>query len=153
MAKINQSAGLLLYRDNNGQLEVFLVHPGGPFFKNKDEGAWSVPKGEFDSTEDSLTAARREFEEETGQPINGNFIALNPVRQKGGKTVYAWAVEGNIDAARITSNVFELEWPPRSGKKVEFPEVDRAAWFDITTARLKINPAQAALLNELAQVI
>lgn len=145
-----QSAGILLYRIIENQLQVFLVHPGGPFFKNKDDGSWSIPKGEFDERENPLDAAKREFMEETGQSISGNFIELAAIQQKGGKIVHAWAVEGDIDHNAIVSNTFEIEWPPRSGKKQAFPEVDRAAWFDIETARMKINPAQADLINELA---
>ena len=144
-----QSAGILLYRKIEGKLQVFLVHPGGPFFKNKDEGSWSVPKGEFLDDEDSLEAAKREFEEETGQVITGNFIKLNPIIQKGGKKVYVWAVAGDIDHLTIKSNHFEMEWPPRSGKQQSFPEVDKASWFDINVAKVKINPAQAKLIDEL----
>ena len=147
MAK--QSAGILLYRIVDGQLQVFLVHPGGPFFKNKDDGSWSIPKGEFADDENSLDAAKREFLEETGQNINGNFIELTPILQKGGKTVHAWAIEGDIDHETIVSNTFEIEWPPRSGKKQIFPEIDRAAWFDIEAAKDKINSAQADLIKEL----
>lgn len=147
MAK--QSAGILLYRIAGNQLQVFLVHPGGPFFKNKDEGSWSIPKGEFDNDENPLDAARREFFEEIGQSISGNFLELTPIQQKGGKTVHAWAAEGDIDHETIMSNVFELEWPPRSGRKQTFPEIDKAAWFDLQTAKMKINPAQVELINEL----
>ena len=145
---IKQSAGLLVYRETDAGVEVFLVHPGGPYFAKKDDGVWSIPKGEFDD-EDSLTAARREFEEETGQKIAGDFFALTPIKQKGGKIVYAWAVEADIDADAIKSNTFEMEWPPRSGKTARFPEIDRAAWFNPETAKQKINPAQAALITEL----
>jgi predicted NUDIX family NTP pyrophosphohydrolase len=145
---IKQSAGLLVYRETDNGVEVFLVHPGGPFYTKKDDGVWSIPKGEFDA-EDSLTAARREFEEETGFKIAGDFFALSPVKQKGGKIVYAWAVEADIDPQAIQSNTFKMEWPPKSGKMVEFPEVDRAAWFDPQTAKQKINPAQYALITEL----
>src|SRR5579862_6732951 len=120
-----QSAGILLYRKVEGQLEVFLIHPGGPYFKNKDEGAWSIPKGEFVEGEEALDAAKREFEEETGQKIEGNFTALKPIVQKSGKKVFAWAVEGDIDPDTIKSNEFEIEWPPKSGKKQSFAEVDR----------------------------
>ena len=148
MAK--QSAGILLFRVAGNQLQVFLVHPGGPFFKNKDEGSWSIPKGEFADDENSLDAAKREFLEETGQNVDGNFIELTPIHQKGGKIVHAWAVEGDINHETIVSNTFEIEWPPRSGNKQIFPEIDRAAWFDEETAKLKINPAQAALIRELA---
>lgn len=143
------SAGILLYRFVDSQLQVFLVHPGGPFFKNKDDGSWSIPKGEFADDENSLSAAKREFLEETGQDINGNFIELTPIQQKGGKTVYAWAVEGDIDHETIVSNTFEIEWPPRSGKKQMFPEIDRAGWFDVETAKTKLNAAQVGLINEL----
>ena len=148
-----QSAGILLYRKINNQLEVFLVHPGGPFFKNKDDGAWSIPKGEFLDNEDALIAAKREFLEETGQSVDGNFIKLKPVKLKSGKTVYAWAVEGDIDHEVIISNVFEMEWPPKSGKMASFAEVDRAAWFEPGLAKVKINSAQIALIDELEAVI
>lgn len=131
-------------------MQVLLVHPGGPFFRNKDLGSWSIPKGEFDDSEDALAAARREFEEETGQAIDGNFLPLAPIKQKSGKTVYAWAVEGDISSQTIVSNLFEIEWPPKSGKKVSFPEIDRAEWFDIDTAKIKIIAAQAGFINELA---
>lgn len=145
---MQQSAGLLVFREADGRIEVFLVHPGGPFFSKKDLGVWSIPKGEFDG-EDPLTAARREFEEETGQKIAGDFIELKPIKQKGGKLVHAWAVEADIDADNIQSNTFPLEWPPKSGKIKDFPEVDRAGWFDPDTAKQKINPAQAGLIGEL----
>jgi predicted NUDIX family NTP pyrophosphohydrolase len=150
-----RSAGLLLHRKRGGIVEVFLVHPGGPFWQRKDEGAWSIPKGEFGAEEsgqeeDSLAAARREFHEETGFAVDGEFRALDPVRQAGGKTVYAWAIEADVDATAIVSNTFSMEWPPRSGKMRDFPEVDRAAWFDLHTARLKILKSQLPLLNQLA---
>jgi predicted NUDIX family NTP pyrophosphohydrolase len=149
-----QSAGILLYRNISNQLEVFLVHPGGPFFKNKDAGAWSIPKGEFLSDEDPLLAARREFEEETGKPITGDdFIKLSPVKLKSGKTVHAWAVEGNIDPEKIVSNLFEIEWPPKSGKQTSFAEIDRGGWFGVDEAKVKINPAQAALVDELKSIV
>ncbi|MFI5161826.1 MAG: NUDIX domain-containing protein [Sphingobacteriales bacterium] len=151
MAK--QSAGVLLYRFNNKHLEVFLVHPGGPFFRNKDDGTWSIPKGEFLDDEQALTAAKREFEEETGQPIDGKFIRLEPVTQKSGKKVYAWAVEGDIDHETIFSNTFEMEWPPKSGKQQAFPEVDRAAWFDAEAAKAKIIPAQVPLIDNLIRIL
>ncbi len=150
MAK--KSAGILLYRRKAGTLEVFLVHPGGPFWANRDEGAWSIPKGEFDE-EEPLAAARREFEEETGFSISGNFTALKPVRQKGGKTVYAFAVEGNCDAGAIRSNTFEMEWPRGSGKLAAFPEADRAQWFDSSIAKLKLNQAQANLIDQLQALL
>ena len=151
----NQSAGILLYRKTNKQLQVFLVHPGGPFFKNKDLGAWSIPKGEFLDDEEPLTAAKREFEEETGQIIDngaGDFIPLNPVKLKSGKKVYAWAVEGDINHETIVSNLFEMEWPPKSGRKQSFPEIDRAGWFNVEEAKLKINKAQAAFIEELIAI-
>ncbi len=151
MPPFKKSAGLLMYRKRAGQLEVFLVHPGGPFWKNRDEGAWSIPKGEFTGEEDPLEAARREFFEETGFATEGDFIPLAPVTQAGGKVVHAWAVEGDCDPRRIKSNTFTLEWPPKSGKEQQFPEVDRAGWFDLATARKKINRAQARLLEELEQ--
>lgn len=145
------SAGLLLYRRRGGDLEVFLVHPGGPFFARKDEGAWSIPKGEVEPGEAPLEAARREFEEETGCRPGGPFVELAPVRQRGGKLVYAWAVEGDCDPAAIRSAAVTIEWPPRSGRTVTFPEVDRAAFFTVADARRKINPAQAAWLDELVR--
>jgi predicted NUDIX family NTP pyrophosphohydrolase len=149
-----QSAGILLYRNNKHRLEIFLVHPGGPFFKNKDTGAWSIPKGEFSDNEDPLLAARREFEEETGKPLIGDqFIKLSPIRQKSGKTVHAWAFEGDIDADNIVSNMFEIEWPPKSGKQAGFAEIDRGGWFGVEEAKIKINPAQIALIEELISII
>ena len=151
MAK--QSAGILLYRFMNKQMEIFLVHPGGPFFRNKDDGIWSIPKGEFLDDEDALVAAKREFLEETGQPIDGEFIQLEPITQKGGKKVFAWAVEGDIDHETITSNTFEMEWPPRSGKKQSFPEIDKAAWFEVETAKVKINMAQVGLIEDLLKKV
>lgn len=147
---VQQSAGLLLYRRGGGRLEVLLVHPGGPFFQKRDLGCWSIPKGEFEAGEEPLEAAKREFREETGVSPAGPFAPLRPVRQRSGKTVFAWAVEGDCDPARIRSNVFSLEWPPRSGRLAEFPEVDRAGWFDLEEARRRIIPAQAAFLDELA---
>ena len=144
----NQSAGILLYRMKNNRLEIFLVHPGGPFWQKKDLGAWTIPKGEF-ATEDPLTAAKREFEEETGERLYGNFIELTPIKQKAGKTIFAWAVEGDINASTISSNTFIIEWPPKSGKRKEFAEVDRADWFSVEEAQQKINPAQTALITEL----
>lgn len=151
MAKV--SAGLLLYRRRGAALEVLLVHPGGPFWARKDEGAWSIPKGEAASGEDLLACARREFAEETGAAIDGEFRPLAPVRQAGGKQIFAWAVEGDIDAASVASNRFGLEWPPRSGRVQEFPEVDRAAWFDLPSARRKINPGQRPLIDALERLV
>lgn len=143
------SAGILLYRIIEGDLEVFLVHPGGPYWEKKDEGAWSVPKGEFEEGEDSLEAARREFHEETGSDVKGDFMELKPLKQPSGKIVYVWAVEGNIDAASIESNLFTMEWPPNSGKEQEFPEVDRGDWFTIPEAREKLVKGQVGFLDEL----
>jgi predicted NUDIX family NTP pyrophosphohydrolase len=151
MAK--QSAGLLMYRWREGRLEVFLVHPGGPFWAKKDSGAWSIPKGEFREDEDPLEAARREFAEETGFTAEGDFAPLAPITQAGGKVVHAWAVEGDCDPRKIKSNTFTMEWPPKSGQEQEFPEVDRAAWFDLDTARKKINKAQVGLLEELGKML
>jgi len=148
MSKI--SAGILLYRIRDDNVEVLLVHPGGPFFRNKDAGSWSIPKGETDDDEDLLAVARRELEEETGLKPAGPFVPLKPIKQKGGKIVHAWACAGDCDPSQLKSNTFTLEWPPRSGKLQEFPEVDRAEFFDLATAKLKINSAQAALLEELA---
>lgn len=147
------SAGLLMYRVRQGKPQALLVHPGGPFWRNKDEGAWTIPKGIVAAGEELLDAARREFLEETGFAPAGRLIALSPVKQKAGKVVHAWAVEGDIDAAAIKSNTFMMEWPPRSGKQAEFPEVDRAEWFDLETAKKKMNPAQAAFVVELEQVL
>jgi predicted NUDIX family NTP pyrophosphohydrolase len=130
-------------------LEVFLVHPGGPFWAKKDEGAWSIPKGEITEEEDPLEAAKREFLEETGFQVDGNFIALARVKQAGGKQVHAWAVEGDCDAESIRSNTFSMEWPPRSGKRREFPEIDRAGWFSLDQAKQKILKGQLSLLEEL----
>jgi predicted NUDIX family NTP pyrophosphohydrolase len=144
-----RSAGILLYRRRAGELEVFLAHPGGPFWKNKDLGAWTIPKGEIGDTEDPLDAARREFAEEIGVTLEGEFVPLTPVRQKGGKVVQAWAVEGDCDAASIRSNTFSMEWPPKSGKRAEFAEVDRAGWFSIAEAKGKILASQQPLLDEL----
>jgi predicted NUDIX family NTP pyrophosphohydrolase len=144
-----QSAGILLYRGTDGVIEFFLVHPGGPFFKHKDEGSWSIPKGEFTGDEEALIAAKREFEEETGQAIDGNFIELGNIRQKSGKIVHAWAVEGDINHETIFSNTCEIEWPPRSGKRLTIPEIDRAGWFNAEIAKKKINPAQAPLIDKL----
>jgi predicted NUDIX family NTP pyrophosphohydrolase len=150
---MKQSAGIMLYRKTNGMLEIFLIHPGGPFFKNKDDGSWSIPKGEFLDDEEALTAAKREFEEETGQAVNGIFMPLGSIKQKSGKTVHAWSVEGDIDHETIFSNTCEIEWPPRSGRKITIPEVDRAAWFEFDTAKKKINPAQADLIERLVKAL
>ena len=150
---MKRSAGLLLYRGAPDRLEVLLVHPGGPFWAKKDAGAWSIPKGEIDAGEEPLAAARREFEEETGvAPPDGEAVALEPRRQAGGKLVMAWAVRGDLDPALIRSGTFSLEWPPRSGRQQEFPEVDRAGWFTLEQAREKILNGQVPFLNELARV-
>lgn len=146
-----QSAGILLYKNTITDLQIFLVHPGGPFFKNKDEGSWSIPKGEFLDDEEPLSAAKREFQEETSQSIDGNFTTLGAVKLKSGKMVHAWAIEGDIDHETIVSNVFELEWPPRSGKMIIIPEVDRAGWFDVVIAKQKINPAQVFFIEKLVE--
>ncbi len=151
MAK--KSAGILLLRTHNNNPEVFLVHPGGPFWIKKDEGAWSIPKGEFEDDEEPLAAAKREFEEETGIKISGEFIELTPIKQKSGKIVYAWAVEGNIDPAKIKSNEFEIEWPPKSGKMKTFPEIDKAAWFYFDEAKKKILESQANFIDELKKIL
>jgi predicted NUDIX family NTP pyrophosphohydrolase len=152
MAK-KESAGILMYRLHDSTLEVFLVHPGGPYWAKKDAGAWSIPKGEFSEKEDRLSAAEREFQEETGILPTGDFVALTPVRQPGGKVIYAWAVKGDCDAATIVSNRFSIEWPPRSGKYQEFPEIDRAGWFTIDVAREKVLKGQLGLLEELGRLV
>lgn len=148
-----QSAGILLFRKVNGVLEVLLVHPGGPFWKNKDAGAWTIPKGEIMPGEDHLTAARREFREETGLAVDGAFLPLGSIRQAGGKEVFAFALEHEADPDAIRSNTFEMEWPPRSGRRQRFPEVDRAAWFDLETAAAKILKGQRPLLERLLEKI
>jgi predicted NUDIX family NTP pyrophosphohydrolase len=145
-----QSAGLLLYRQTERGMEVFLVHPGGPFWAKKDLGAWSIPKGEYTESEDELTAARREFEEETGSAITGEFSSIGQIRQTGGKLVSAWAVEGDFDPASLRSNLCEIEWPPRSGRTMEIPEVDRGAWFSLSEARDRIFASQQPFLDRLA---
>jgi predicted NUDIX family NTP pyrophosphohydrolase len=146
---MKQSAGILLYRIRNGSAEFLLGHPGGPFWKNKDLGAWSIPKGEFADDEEPLAAAIREFEEETGFAASGDFLPLTPVKLKSGKTVHAFALKGDLDASCIVSNAFEIEWPPRSGKMQAFPEIDRAGWFPLREALEKIRPEQAALVREM----
>lgn len=151
MAK--KSAGLLLYRHTAGGIEVLLVHPGGPIWARKDDGAWSIAKGEIADDEDPLAAARREFEEETGTRPSGEFAPLQPVRQPGGKLVYAWAVCADFDPATLKSNTFSIEWPPRSGRQAEFPEVDRAGWFGLEDARRKILKGQVGLLDQLVGVV
>jgi predicted NUDIX family NTP pyrophosphohydrolase len=148
-----KSAGILLYRLKKGFPEVFLVHPGGPFFTNKDLGAWSVPKGEYEDDEQPLVAAKREFLEETGIKVDGPFVALSPVRLKSGKVVIAYALEFDLDESAVKSNLFELEWPPRSGKKKFFPEIDRGAWFTTNIAKQKINPAQTSFIDQLLTIL
>jgi predicted NUDIX family NTP pyrophosphohydrolase len=149
MAK--RSAGLLLFRRVNGELEIFLVHPGGPFWAKKDEGAWSLPKGEYSEGEDPLVAAKREFQEETGFSVDGDFIPLGELRQPGGKIVSAWAVEKDVDSGSVKSNTFSMEWPPKSGKIREFPEVDRAGWFTVSDARAKLLKGQVSFVDRLAE--
>lgn len=148
-----KSAGLLVYREVQSEIEVFLVHPGGPFWVNKDEGAWSIPKGEFEEDEDPLDAAEREFTEETGFSIDGEFYSLDSIKQASGKMVYVWAVKGNVDAAAIKSNTFPLEWPKGSHKVTEYPEVDRADWFTLEIARNKIHKGQTEFLDRLEKLI
>ena len=149
----NQSAGILLFRKKEQRIEFFLVHPGGPFWKKKDLGAWTIPKGEFENHEEPLAAAKREFQEETGMILSGSFVPLKPIKQKGGKLIYAWAVEGNINPLNLTSNFFTMEWPPKSGKHQEFPEVDKAEWFEVDEAKQKINPAQVSFIEELENML
>jgi predicted NUDIX family NTP pyrophosphohydrolase len=147
------SAGLLCYRRDADGVKVFLAHPGGPFWARKDEGAWSIPKGEIDDDEDPERAARREFEEETGCPVTGPLVSLGSIRQGGGKWVHVWAFEGDIDPASVRSNTFTLEWPPRSGRVQAFPEVDRVDWFSIEKARRKILTGQRPLLDRLVDYL
>ena len=148
-----QSAGLLLYRRNDRGVEVFLVHPGGPYWSKKDLGAWSIPKGEYTDDEEPLTAARREFLEETGFIVDGNFVSLGSIRQTGGKVVSVWALEGDCDPAKLVSNYCQMEWPPRSGRMIEIPEVDRGGWFAVSEARDRILPSQSPMLSRLVEKI
>ncbi len=153
-----RSAGILWFRNKNNRLEVFLVHPGGPFWRNKNNGTWSIPKGEFDEHEDPLQAAKREMFEETGIDADtaGNkstFIELNPVRQKSGKVVYAWLAQGDFDASKLKSNTFEIEWPPKSGKMTAFPEVDKGEWFSTEAAKERILSYQLPLVVELENIL
>ncbi|MES2649035.1 MAG: NUDIX domain-containing protein [Bacteroidota bacterium] len=148
-----KSAGILIYRFAGKDLEVLLVHPGGPFWAKKDIGAWSIPKGEFDEEEEPLEAAIRELKEETGLTVSGDFIPLEPVKQKSGKLVIAWAIEFDCDPEQVTSNFFEMEWPPNSKIIKIFPEVDKAAWFNLEEASQKIIPGQFPILMELASVV
>ena len=145
------SAGVLLYRRRGAAVEFLLVHPGGPFWQRKDDGAWSIPKGEFDEGELPEAAARREFAEETGMPLHAALEPLTPVRQRNGKLIHAFAAELDLDAAAIRSNTFDLEWPPRSGRQQAFPEVDRAGWFDFAAAARKLAAGQRPMLEELAR--
>jgi predicted NUDIX family NTP pyrophosphohydrolase len=147
------SAGIVLYRKRDTEIEVFLVHPGGPFWAKKDDGAWSIPKGEYVEGEDPLTVAKREFYEETSSEVSGKGIALTPLKQPSGKVIMAWAVEGEVDPASLRSNTFSMEWPPKSGKLQEFPEVDRGMWCDLATARKKLLPGQHAFLDQLQQLL
>jgi predicted NUDIX family NTP pyrophosphohydrolase len=148
-----KAAGILLYRRKGSSLEVFLIHPGGPFWANKDESSWSIPKGEFLENEDPLTAAKREFQEETGFSVEGPFASIGFIKQSSGKTVQAWVCEGDLDASAIQSNSFRIEWPPRSGKYQEFPEADRAEWFPIALAGKKILKVQLPFLEKLERLL
>lgn len=150
---MKQSAGILLYRYHDKALQVLLVHPGGPFWARKDAGAWTIPKGEPGEGEDLLVTAKREFVEETGFKIKGDVIKLTPVKQKGGKLVHAWAMEGDPDITRFKSNTFEMPWPPKSGNMQSFPEIDKVQWFSVQEALEKILPAQAAFIEELEAVL
>jgi predicted NUDIX family NTP pyrophosphohydrolase len=147
---MKKSAGLVLYRFKKS-LEVFLVHPGGPFWSKKDEGAWSIPKGEYEEGEDPFEVAKREFKEETGYEASGDFISLSPLKQPSRKIIIAWALEGDCDADKIKSNTFTMEWPPRSGKYTEFSEVDRAGWFSISVAKIKLLKGQVGFLEQLCE--
>ncbi len=151
MAK--KSAGLLMYRRCDGELEVMLVHPGGPFWAKKDLGSWSIPKGEYTHDEDPFEVAKREFQEETGFKAKGEFTPLAPIKQPSGKLITVWAFEGDCDTSKIKSNTFTMEWPPRSGKQQEFPEVDRAGWFTIAVAKEKIIKGQLGFIDELYQTL
>ena len=148
-----QSAGLVMYRYLNSILEVFLVHPGGPYWAKKDEGSWSIPKGEYSDDEEPFEVAKREFKEETGYDAEGNFLPLAPIKQPSRKLVSAWAFEGDCDASRITSNTFKMEWPPRSGKEGEFPEVDRAGWFPTKMAKKKLLKGHVGFIDELCEIL
>jgi predicted NUDIX family NTP pyrophosphohydrolase len=147
------SAGLLVFRRGRGEVDVLLVHPGGPLWVGRDVGAWSLPKGEVGPAEAALDAAKREFHEETGFSVDGDFVPLSPLRQRSGKVIHAWAVQGDCDPRYLRSNTFSLEWPPRSGRTEQFPEVDRAAWFSIDEASRRIVPGQMGFLRELATLV
>ena len=148
-----KSAGLVMYRFKNSILEVFLVHPGGPFWAKKDEGSWSIPKGEYSDEEDPFVVAKREFKEETSYDAEGEFIPLTPIKQPSKKLISAWAFEGDYDANAVKSNTFQMEWPPKSGKKEEFPEVDRAEWFPTTLAKKKLLKGHIAFIDELCKML
>ncbi|MCI0443604.1 NUDIX domain-containing protein [bacterium] len=148
-----RAAGILLYRKEGSSIEVFLIHPGGPYWANKDEQSWSIPKGEFLDNEDPLTAAQREFQEETGFSLQGPFISIGSIKQSSGKVVQAWTAEGNLDASAIQSNSFRLEWPPRSGKYQDFPEADRGDWFSLAQARKKLLKVQLPFLENLERLL
>ena len=148
-----RSAGILMYREREGRLEVLLGHPGGPYWRKKDEGAWGIPKGAVEEGEDTLAAARREFREEMGFEAVGEVRELVPLRQASGKLVHAWAVEGDCDAASLRSNEFEMEWPPRSGRMQSYPEIDRAQWFAMDEARVRMLPGQRPFLDQLEALV
>ncbi|MGH9858193.1 MAG: NUDIX domain-containing protein, partial [Acidobacteriota bacterium] len=151
---MKQSAGILVYKKKNNVTEVLIVHPGGPFWAKKDKGAWSIPKGEPQEGDDRLETAKREFREETGHEApNGEFIELGSIKNKSGKVIYAWAVEGDLDASNVKSNTFTMEWPPKSGNQQEFVEVDKAGWFNLEKAKEKLNPAQADFIDRLAEAL
>ncbi len=150
---MKQSAGILLYKKASDEIFVLLAHPGGPYWKNKDSGAWSIPKGEFTNEENALDAAIREFEEEIGTTISGDFIELQPVKLKSGKTIYAYALEQDLDTSTVKSNEFEIEWPPKSGKTISIPEIDKAEWFPVAEALEKINAAQGDFIKQLVERI
>jgi predicted NUDIX family NTP pyrophosphohydrolase len=147
------SAGILMFRLRKKTIEVLLVHPGGPFWAGKADGAWSIPKGLLEPNEEPLAAAQREFEEETGVKVSGHFLRLSPVKTKSGKIIEAWAIEGDCEPSQVRSNTFLIEWPPRSGRQREFPEIDRAAWFEINDAKKTINQGQKGLLDELQRIL
>lgn len=149
----NRSSGILLYRHHAGELEVFLVHPGGPYWEGKETLAWSIPKGEIAEGEQPLETAKREFYEETGSEVSGDFQELTPQKQRSGKIIYAWAVEGDFNPSTLKSNTFTIEWPPRSGLQKEFPEIDKGAWFVITAASEKILPGQRGFLDQLQDLV
>ena len=153
MTMPKKSAGIFMYRLRKEVLEVLLVHPGGPFWTKKDIGSWSIPKGEYTDTEDPFTVAKREFEEETSFQVDGDFTPLTPLEQPSGKIVSVWTIEGDCEASKIKSNTFLMEWPPRSGKKQEFPEVDRAEWFTIDMAKKKLLKGQVGFIEELCKLL